>query len=92
MNKGGGKVYACLECQHVFEEPMRWTERHGLEHGPFEEFSGCPMCGGGYVKTYKCDVCDNYILDDYIKTDDGMRYCENCFIRIEFGYDKDFDE
>ena len=79
-------MYACLECQRTFAYPTRWTERHGLDYGPFEELSGCPSCGGGYVKTYECDGCGKYILGDYIKTISGYRYCENCHIQIDIEY------
>ena len=76
-------MYVCLECREVFEEPIQWTETHGLEHGPYEEFSGCPYCHSTYTKARKCDCCDEWITDTYIKTDDGKRYCENCHCHMD---------
>ena len=40
----------CAECGFMFygHEAARYVERHGFEHGPFEEFYACPFCGGAY--------------------------------------------
>lgn len=78
-------MFVCLECGHVFPEPAYWEEKHGLDTPPYEHWSGCPKCCGGYVPTHRCDCCDEWIVDSYIKTDDGKRYCGNCFLNYELG-------
>ena len=40
--------YTCLDCGKTFDDPKRWEERHGLDSPPYEDFSGCPYCGGAY--------------------------------------------
>lgn len=69
----------------LFEEPKRWQETHGLEYGPYEEWPGCPKCGGAYAEAFKCDCCDNWIDGTYVKTDDDRRYCFNCYRVTDVG-------
>lgn len=71
--------YVCLNCGSVFSDPKRFVERHGLENPPYEEFEGCPEYGGGYVPAFTCDCCGEVITDEYMETDDGKRYCFNCY-------------
>lgn len=78
-------MYVCLECRKVFEEPAQWTETHGLEYGPYEEFDGCPYCHSAYTKAHKCDCCDEWITSMYTKIDDGKRYCNSCHCSMELG-------
>ena len=77
-------MYVCVECGCVFSEPDYWEETHGLDYGPYESWSGCPCCGGAYVETFKCDCCDEWINDDYIKIED-KRYCKDCCQSVELG-------
>lgn len=72
-------MYVCLDCGELFEYPMKIVEKHGLDSPPYEEFYGCPECGGTYVETMQCYSCGNYITGDYIETLEGDYYCENCF-------------
>lgn len=44
--------YTCLDCGKTFDDPKRWEERHGLDSPPYEDFSGCPYCGGAYVLSF----------------------------------------
>ena len=37
-------MYVCKECGHLFEEPRKMVERHGLDSPPYEEFNVCPSC------------------------------------------------
>ena len=78
-------MYICLDCGAVFDEPQHWEEKHGLTHGPYEEFSGCPECGGAYAETFKCSCCDEWIDGDYIETADDGRYCEACYCKKTIG-------
>ena len=77
--------YLCLDCGEIFDQPSHWEECHGFDHGPFEHFSGCPYCGEAYVGTHKCDCCGEWITGNYIKTEDGQRICEGCYIVMEIG-------
>ena len=80
------KLLVCTECGHLFEEPHHWQERHGFDYGPFENWNGCPKCkNAAYVKAHLCDCCEEYITSDYIKTDDGKRYCESCICSMQLG-------
>ena len=77
--------YICLDCGCIFEEPESYTETHGLDYPPYEEYCGCPSCGGGYTETYICDCCGSFIeTDTYVQIGDE-RYCENCFVIKELG-------
>ena len=78
-------MFVCLDCGHVFDEPHHWEERHGFNNGPFEQLSGCPKCGEAYVETYMCDCCNQWIVDAYIKTEDGQRYCHECYCKCDLG-------
>lgn len=83
---GDDEMFICLECGRMFEEPVKWVEHHGLTTLPYEHLSGSPCCYGGYTKAYKCDCCEEYIqTEDYIKTMDGRRYCEDCIDYMKLG-------
>ena len=71
-------MFVCSECGHVFDEPKRWKEKHGLDCPPYENFSGCPSCGGAYADAPICDCCGDYISGDFVVIDD-QTYCDNCF-------------
>ena len=71
--------YVCVECGSVFRKVKHYTERHGLDSPPYEHYSGCPVCGGAYVPVKYCDCCNREITNDYIKTDDGHYYCDDCY-------------
>jgi hypothetical protein len=78
-------MYVCLDCGHLFSDADYWEERHGFDYGPFEQWSGCPVCGESYVEAHRCSCCDKWITGSYIKTEDGQRICENCYIVMELG-------
>lgn len=76
--------YVCLECQCAFDTPARFVETHGFSHGPYEEWGGCPECGGAYTTAHKCACCDKVIVGEYVKIGDN-RYCDNCYCHYELG-------
>ena len=78
-------VYVCFDCGTLFSDPKRWVEAHGLPEPPYEEWYGCPFCGGTYTEAFECDNCGNYITDSYIKLEDGSRYCHECYCEFELG-------
>ena len=78
-------MFVCLDCDKLFEEPKHYIETHGLESPPYEEFEGCPYCGGTCVETYRCDCCGQWLVGSYVKTKEGFRYCDNCYTGHELG-------
>ena len=78
------KLFVCIECGNLFETPDEWEETHGLDHGPYEHWTGCPACGGRYTDAHRCDECEEWIVDDYIKVG-GKRYCSECCLPMELG-------
>lgn len=76
-------MWICTECRHIFDDDdvAIWEESRGEYWGMpcYEEVSGCPRCKGDYVKTYRCSCCDEWLEGPYIKTDNGKRYCSECF-------------
>ena len=71
-------MYICLDCGALFSDTRKYIERHGLDSPPYEEIIGCPSCGGAYVEAIQCDICGNYIVDDYFETKEGRIYCADC--------------
>ena len=82
-------LLVCTECGHLFEEPTRWQETHGLDSGPYENYSGCPHCYGAYTEAFICNCCEEWIVDNYIKTENDQRFCSNCFCDMKLG-EEDF--
>ena len=78
-------MWICLDCNKLFAYPKHYTDTHGLDDPPYECYSGCPYCGGAYAETYECDCCGEWITGEYIKAEDGKRYCENCYTTMELG-------
>ena len=79
------KLFVCLECGKIFDEPEDYVEKHGLDTPPYEEFSGSPCCAGAYTEAHRCDCCDEWITGEYIKTSTGERFCDNCIRYYELG-------
>ena len=78
-------MFICLDCGCVFDEPKHWIETHGLDSPSYEEWDGCPSCGGAYAETYKCDGCNDWLCGTYAETKNGNKYCENCYEIREVG-------
>ena len=78
-------MLVCLDCNELFWFPEHYVETHGLERPPFEEWDGCPYCGGNYTVAHVCDMCNNHIDGPYIKLESGERICENCYTAYELG-------
>ena len=75
----------CGRCDEIFEEPKRYVETYGLDTPPFYEYLACPICGGTYAEAFKCDICNEWIRGEYIKTTKGQRICEDCYNVYEIG-------
>lgn len=69
-------MYRCESCGHLFEEGEQavWEERHGLDTPPYEQWSGCPICKGGYEKVYQCKKCGDWHTEEELY--EG--WCEKC--------------
>lgn len=77
-DKETDKMYLCLGCYELFEEPKKYVEKHGLDSPPYEEWYACPHCASNYVETFPCDCCGEYITWEYIKYDDKT-ICADCY-------------
>lgn len=73
-------MYLCLDCGKLFETPTHYTEAHGLDAPPYETWMGCPVCGGAYVETMRCEQCGEWITGEYIELNDGQCVCDECYI------------
>lgn len=73
------KIFVCLNCQHLFENPKKIIETHGFTDGVYENQYCCPRCNGSFVETDFCDCCGKYITGKYIKTKQGNKFCEHCY-------------
>ena len=60
-------MYICLDCGCIFENPRKYVETHGLDSPPYEEWSGCPSCGGVYTEARKCDGCEKWIDGEFVE-------------------------
>ena len=81
-------MFRCCECGNLFEEGEQATleERHGLDSPPYEKWSGCPVCKGGYEEVYQCEECGDWHTEDELY--DG--WCEKC-LRETINYDTFFE-
>lgn len=81
-------MFVCCECGKIFSDTIKWKEDRGEHFGfpAYEEYYGSPCCYGSYTEAYRCDCCEEYIqTEDYIKTMDGLRYCEDCIEYMKLG-------
>ncbi len=69
-------MYRCENCGHLFEdgEQAVWEETHGLDHGPYEKWDGCPICKGGYEEVHQCKECGGWHTENELY--EG--WCEKC--------------
>lgn len=74
-------LYLCLDCYELIEELKHNIETHGLDSPPYEETDVCPLCGGACSIAIQCDICNEYIQDDYIKIEDGTIVCSDCYVK-----------
>lgn len=74
--------YICVDCRRQFDEPHRYEERHGLEHGPYEKLSCCPFCGGSYEEAIECDECGKIVPESEVCYSDEYGHkvlCSECY-------------
>ena len=77
-------MFVCVECREPFETAKRVIERHGLDTPPYEEYEGCPHCGGwAFVEAVLCSSCGQIITEDYFMVNEEA-FCEECCTRQTF--------
>lgn len=81
-------MFKCCECGHLFEdgEQAVWEERHGFINGPFEKWSGCPLCKSDYEEVHQCEECGDWHTEDELYSG----WCEKC-LRETINYDTFFE-
>ena len=72
-------MYVCLDCGRAFEDPKHYVETHGLNSSPYEEWDGCPKCGGNYVEAILCYECGEWITGEYVELKNGDVIGECCY-------------
>lgn len=73
----------CLDCGETFDEPKHFIERHGLDTPPYEEFNGCPKCGGAYDDAVECDKCGDIVSSESITKFEGNDLCPDCWEEVQ---------
>ena len=72
-------MYLCLDCGQIFEHSKHYVEAHGFDSPPYEEWNGCPACGGSFIDALQCSICGKYIRDDFIELKNGDIIGECCY-------------
>ena len=74
----------CLDCHKEFDDDMVDTcydhdEAYGISYT--WSYPICPYCGSDeIISEYNtCDCCGEVCDENYIETEDGRYYCENCY-------------
>ena len=78
-------MYICCDEGHIFDEPKHYIETHGQECPPYEEYDGCPYCGGAYEEADYCDHCQELYSVKCLAYIDGERLCFVCQEEVEDG-------
>jgi len=80
--------YWCCSCETEFSEPQVYTERHGLDTMPFEQFDCCPKCKSADIEElYECKLCgESYPLQDM--SDDDELVCKDCSSNIRDSWER----
>lgn len=76
----------CMNCESEFDEGMEevryeygeaWGSPYLISH------KKCPYCGDDQIiednNYHYCDCCGDVCQENYIKTEDGSYFCENCY-------------
>lgn len=85
-------MYICLECGCTFDQPFSYTERHGLEHGPYETWTGCPNCAGSYDEAVYCDGCGEFGAASAMHETPGGVFCDDCYYDNRLNEDEEGDD
>lgn len=85
----------CNECGSTFEDDAVavWNERHGFSEPPYENWTGCPFCYGGYEEAKQCERCGDYHREESIYNNWCLDCLQNqitCSTALDFMLDKDY--
>lgn len=69
----------CVECSNTFDRPRLYKDKICGEPLPFDEWYGCPYCGGEFTTLHTCSLCNESITEDCILLKTGEYICSNCF-------------
>ena len=74
-------MYICENCGALLESPISIAESHDeLDEKLIETYHGCPKCKSDQVfEAVQCDLCGEYILEDYVVLKDGTIACHDCY-------------
>ena len=67
-------MYQCQDCDAVFQSPVPFVERYGLDIPPYETLYGCPHCGGEAVELAECDSCHGAFEEEALQ----QGFCPVC--------------
>ena len=76
-------MFKCDECGSIFSSPKVWHEKHGFVSPPYETFSGCPCCCGGFFEVKPCKICG-----EYDAMNENEVYCDNCKEKVSDKFTK----
>lgn len=76
----------CLNCKQEFEEDEVRAGYESCEVWGSQcsmSYKQCPFCGSDMLiedsEYHYCDCCGEVCEGEYIKTEDGSYFCENCY-------------
>lgn len=74
----------CLNCHKLFNDDLVDTccdhdEAYGIPY--IWSYPVCPYCRSSEITSeyILCDCCGEACDENYIQTEDGRYYCENCY-------------
>ena len=74
-------MFKCSDCGALFEDLAPIKEYLDDEIG-YLLYHGCPFCRSDQVEVaMKCDLCGEYVTEDYIVLKDGTVACADCHTR-----------
>lgn len=74
-------MFYCNDCGALFKELATIKEVVDDEMG-YLEYRGCPHCRSDQiVQAVQCDLCREYVTEDYVILNDGTVACANCHTR-----------
>lgn len=75
-------MYICLDCGFKFEYHRQYQSEIREHFGTpcREQWCGCPSCSSdNTTELFRCDICGEYIIEDYYRAGD-MNICNDCCI------------
>ena len=74
-------MFKCNDCGALFKDIAPIKEYLDEEVG-YLLFHGCPNCRSDQVEVaVQCDLCGEYVTEDYVVLKDGTVACADCYTR-----------